>query len=246
MNTNNMVLLDKRKISLNQNIELNNSGNGVIFNGKLGVGVLNEQDIFKNTKGSLKTIKVNQVNTHFFENKNQFGKFVKESQKKSHKKAKDNIIVRIVSNVDEKRSKPLAGLYTSIVSNIIDGLNEGYRFKIKLSGVGYRASIIDLPKTNEDINKVNLEEKQKEKENSKPTKAILFKLGYSHQISVAIPNDLLVVSIKPTILSVIGSDLEKLTQFLHDIRALRKPEPYKGKGIILQNEIIRRKESKKK
>ena len=71
-------------------------------------------------------------------------------------------------------------------------------------------------------------------------------MGYSHDIKLAIPNDLDVKCIKPTEISVNGINKQKVGQFASEIRMLRKPEPYKGKGIKYQDEFIRRKEGKKK
>ena len=71
-------------------------------------------------------------------------------------------------------------------------------------------------------------------------------LGYSHDIKLAIPNDLEVKCTKPTEILVSGIDKQKVGQFSSEIRRLRKPEPYKGKGIKYQEEFIRRKEGKKK
>ena len=71
-------------------------------------------------------------------------------------------------------------------------------------------------------------------------------MGFSHDIKLAVPNDLEVKCAKPTELVVSGIDKQKVGQFASEIRRLRRPEPYKGKGVKYQEELIRRKEGKKK
>ena len=75
---------------------------------------------------------------------------------------------------------------------------------------------------------------------------LTLQLGYSHDIKLAIPNDLEVNCTKPTEISISGIDKQKVGQFASEVRALRKPEPYKGKGVRYSDEVIRRKEGKKK
>ena len=75
---------------------------------------------------------------------------------------------------------------------------------------------------------------------------LTLQLGYSHDIKLAIPDDLEVKCAKPTEISISGIDKQKVGQFASEVRALRKPEPYKGKGVRYSDEVIRRKEGKKK
>ena len=91
---------------------------------------------------------------------------------------------------------------------------------LEINGVGYRASI--------------------------EGEILTLQLGYSHDIKLAIPGDLEVKCSKPTEILVSGIDKQKVGQFASEIRKLRKPEPYKGKGIKYQEEFVRRKEGKKK
>ena len=90
----------------------------------------------------------------------------------------------------------------------------------RINGVGYRASIAE--------------------------NILTLQLGFSHDIKLAIPDDIEVKCTKPTELVISGIDKQKVGQFAAEIRSLRKPEPYKGKGVKYQEEIIRRKEGKKK
>ena len=100
------------------------------------------------------------------------------------------------------------------------GVSEGYTRNLEINGVGYRASI--------------------------EGNILTLQLGYSHDIKLAIPSDLDVKCVKPTEISVNGINKQKVGQFASEIRRLRKPEPYKGKGIKYQEEFVRRKEGKKK
>ena len=116
--------------------------------------------------------------------------------------------------------KAMAGTMRALINNYMIGVSEGYTKNIKLNGVGYRASVGDG--------------------------ILTLQLGYSHDIKLAIPNDLEVKCNKPTEISISGIDKQKVGQFASEVRALRKPEPYKGKGVKYSDEVIRRKEGKKK
>ena len=134
----------------------------------------------------------------------------------------DNGIIEVSRPTDQKRHRSLHGLYRSLVANMIKGVSEGYKTEQELVGVGYRAS-----------NKGQLLE---------------LSLGFSHNVLVELPTE-----IKVTTASEKGQN-PKITLESHDkqllgmvaakIRSLRKPEPYKGKGIKFSGEILRRKAGK--
>ena len=127
----------------------------------------------------------------------------------------------IVSPINNSKSSVSAwGLMRTIINNMVIGVEEGFSKTLIVNGVGYRATV------GEGI--------------------LTLQLGYSHDIKLAIPSDLEVKCIKPTEISISGIDKQKVGQFASEVRALRKPEPYKGKGVRYSNEIIRRKEGKKK
>ena len=128
--------------------------------------------------------------------------------------------ITIVPLNETKNAKSAWGMTRTIVNNMVLGVSEGYTKNLEINGVGYRASI--------------------------EGNILTLQLGYSHDIKLAIPGDLDVKCIKPTEVSVNGINKQKVGQFASEIRKLRKPEPYKGKGIKYQNEFIRRKEGKKK
>lgn len=112
----------------------------------------------------------------------------------------------------------LWGTYGSHISNMIEGVNTPFTQKLIIEGIGYKADI-------------------------KGDK-IVFNLGFSHQISVQIPEGLTLKTDKNAVI-ITGVDKEKVSQFAAYIRSLKKPEPYKGKGIMYEGERIRRKQGKK-
>ena len=127
----------------------------------------------------------------------------------------------IVSPINNSKSSVSAwGLMRTIINNMVIGVEEGFSKTLIVNGVGYRATV------GEGI--------------------LTLQLGYSHDIKLAIPNDLEVKCTKPTEISISGIDKQKVGQFASEVRALRKPEPYKGKGVRYSDEVIRRKEGKKK
>ncbi len=127
----------------------------------------------------------------------------------------------LVSPIDNTKSaKGAWGLIRTIINNMVAGVEEGFTKSLVVNGVGYRATVDDG--------------------------ILTLQLGYSHDIKLAIPDDLEVKCTKPTEISISGIDKQKVGQFASEIRALRKPEPYKGKGIRYSDEVIRRKEGKKK
>jgi large subunit ribosomal protein L6 len=110
------------------------------------------------------------------------------------------------------------GTYASHVRNMLKGVTEGFSKKLIVEGVGYKWDV--------------------------QGKTLNLALGFSHPVKVAIPEGLTVVAEKGT-LTISGHDKEVIGQFAADIRALKKPEPYKGKGIRYEGEVIRRKQGKK-
>ena len=114
----------------------------------------------------------------------------------------------------------IAGTTRALINNMVVGVKDGFNKVLEINGVGYRASIAE--------------------------NILTLQLGFSHDIKLAIPDDIEVKCTKPTELVISGIDKQKVGQFAAEIRSLRKPEPYKGKGVKYQEEIIRRKEGKKK
>jgi len=127
-------------------------------------------------------------------------------------------IVLEVLNIT-KEDKKYLGLYSSLLKKNLKGISQKFKLNIFLNGIGFKVKKI---------------------ENN-----LVFKLGYSHDIIFGIPKDIEVSIVKMTQIIVYGSNWSKLTQFAHNIKRLKKVEPYKGKGILLKNEKILRKEGKK-
>ena len=119
---------------------------------------------------------------------------------------------------DERRSKALHGLTRTLVANMVTGVTEGFERKLEIVGVGYRvqAKGSDLE----------------------------FALGFSHPVVVSPPEGITFVVESPTRFSVTGIDKQQVGQVAANIRKLRKPEPYKGKGIRYFGEPVRRKQGK--
>lgn len=117
-------------------------------------------------------------------------------------------------------SSKMWGTVRSQISNTILGVSSGFKKELQLNGVGYKASL--------------------------KGKTLELLLGYSHPINFVIPEDIKVDLPKPTEIIISGISKHKVGQIAANIRSYRKPEPYKGKGIKYKDEVIRRKEGKKK
>ena len=132
-------------------------------------------------------------------------------------KQEDNQVVVTRPN-DLKKMKSLHGLTRSLIANMITGVSEGYEKKLEINGVGYRAQ--------------------------KKGKEITFNLGFSHPVVMTDPEGIETEMDGQNIIIGKGIDKEKVGQYAAEIRELRKPEPYKGKGIKYADEVIRRKVGK--
>lgn len=130
--------------------------------------------------------------------------------------------IQVSRPTEQKRHKALHGLYRSLVSNMVQGVSEGYKLNLEVIGVGYKAAVTN-----------NILELQ---------------LGYSHNVYVAVPSEIKVSAVtekgqNPKIY-LEGSDKQLLGDVAAKIRSLRKVEPYKGKGIRFIGEQVRRKAGK--
>ena len=125
-----------------------------------------------------------------------------------------------VARADEEReSRALHGLFRSLVANMVTGVTDGYRRGLEIVGVGYRAT-------------------------AQGDRALELAVGYSHTVKVEAPEGITFEVPSNTRIDVVGIDKEKVGQVAADIRAIRKPEPYKGKGIRYEGEQVRRKAGK--
>lgn len=119
---------------------------------------------------------------------------------------------------DEERHKALHGLTRTLVANMVEGVTTGFKKVLEITGVGYKAEI-------------------------KPYGALL-SLGFSHQIEYKAPAGVTITAPNPTTVVIEGASKEHVGQVAAEIRSFRKPEPYKGKGVKYQGEVIRRKAGK--
>lgn len=131
-------------------------------------------------------------------------------------------IVTVSRPTEQKRHKAMHGLYRSIINNMIEGVNNGYKISLELVGVGYKATMQGQ----------NLE----------------LALGYSHNIFLGLPSEITANAVtekgKSPVITLEGIDKQLIGQVAAKIRSLRKVEPYKGKGIRFVGEVVRRKAGK--
>ena len=132
----------------------------------------------------------------------------------------EQISDKLVLNVhkETKDSRCLYGLYRTLINNMIVGVTNEFKITLNLKGVGFRGTV--------------------------QGKSLILNLGFSHPVQIVIPDDISVEVVQNTTLNLKSSNKENLGIFASKIRSWRKPEPYKGKGILYQNEIIKRKAGK--
>jgi large subunit ribosomal protein L6 len=119
---------------------------------------------------------------------------------------------------DTRLARALHGLSRAIVANMVEGVTKGYEKKLEIVGVGYLAAVQN--------NKLQL------------------RVGFANEVQLPIPKGLTVTCPDQTHVSIKGSDKQLVGQFAAEVRAVRKPEPYKGKGIRYDGEVVRRKAGK--
>ena len=130
----------------------------------------------------------------------------------------DNGVVTVKRPNDEKHTKQLHGTTRALLHNMVVGVSEGYAKELQLVGIGFRASV--------------------------KGDTLTMQVGYSHPVEMKIPAGLEVTCGSAIDIKVAGIDKQLVGEFAANIRSVRKPEPYKGKGIRYKDEHIRRKEGK--
>jgi large subunit ribosomal protein L6 len=128
--------------------------------------------------------------------------------------------IKVDPRSETKRAQAMWGTSRAQVANLIHGVTAGFEKKLEITGVGYKAAVAG--------------------------KNLQLSLGYSHDIIFPIPNGIAIVTPRPTEVGITGIDKRQVGQVAAEIRALRPPEPYKGKGVKYAGEFIFRKEGKKK
>lgn len=122
-----------------------------------------------------------------------------------------------IQNKDVKFEKSLWGLTRSLVANAVQGVTQGFEKKLEINGVGFRGSVTG--------------------------KMLNLALGFSHPVDVPVPENL-TATIEKNVITISGIDKQAVGEFAAKVRALKKPEPYKGKGIKYSDEVVRRKAGK--
>ncbi|HSM19077.1 MAG TPA: 50S ribosomal protein L6 [Hyphomicrobiales bacterium] len=121
---------------------------------------------------------------------------------------------------ESKRARAMWGMSRTLVSNIVTGVSEGFSQTLEIVGVGYRAAV--------------------------QGNQLMLNLGFSHDVSYPIPEDITIQCPRPVEIVISGKDRQQVGQVAAEIRGFRPPEPYKGKGVRYAGEYIFRKEGKKK
>ena len=130
----------------------------------------------------------------------------------------DNGVITVTRPNDFKENRSLHGLTRTLIANMVQGVNEGFKKELEINGIGYRAA--------------------------KQGKDLVLNIGYSHDVIMPEKDGITVEVPAPNKIIISGPDKQKVGQFAAEVRGKRPPEPYKGKGIKYVDEVIRRKEGK--
>lgn len=130
----------------------------------------------------------------------------------------DNGTIFVERPDDNKKNKALHGLTRALIANMVTGVTGGYKKTLEIIGVGYKAE--------------------------KRGKNLVLNVGYSHPVEYPEPTGITLTAPTPTTVVIEGTDKQKVGQVAAELRAVRRPEPYKGKGIRYQGEQVRRKAGK--
>jgi large subunit ribosomal protein L6 len=128
--------------------------------------------------------------------------------------------IKVDPRSPSKQARALWGTSRARIANLVEGVTKGFEKRLEITGVGYRAAA--------------------------QGKVLKLSLGYSHEIDFPAPDGVTITTPKPTEIMIAGIDKQRVGQAAAEIRSLRPPEPYKGKGVKYSDEFIFRKEGKKK
>jgi large subunit ribosomal protein L6 len=126
--------------------------------------------------------------------------------------------IRVSRPDDERQNRALHGLTRSLIANMVEGVTKGYEKRLKIEGVGYQARM--------------------------DKKSVVLTVGYANTINLTPPDGVIVEVPDVNTIIVKGADRQKVGQFAAEVRRSRPPEPYKGKGVRYEDEVVRRKEGK--
>jgi large subunit ribosomal protein L6 len=127
-------------------------------------------------------------------------------------------VIRVSRPDDERENRALHGLTRSLIANMVEGVTKGFEKRLRIEGIGYQARM--------------------------EKKTLVLTVGYANAVPMTPPEGVAVELPDPTTIVIRGADKQKVGQFAAEVRKVRKPEPYKGKGIRYENEQVRRKEGK--
>jgi len=133
---------------------------------------------------------------------------------------KEEGLIKVSPKSSDSFSRSMWGTTRNRINNMVKGVSSGFSKQLEIRGVGYRAAISG--------------------------NILTMSLGYSHEIKFVVPSDIQLKIDKQTQIDINGIDVEKVSRVAAEIRSLRKPEPYKGKGVRYSDEHVRSKEGKKK
>lgn len=128
--------------------------------------------------------------------------------------------VTVTPKSKSQRARTMWGTTRQNINNLIKGVSEGYKRELQIEGVGFKAAV--------------------------QGKTLVLNIGFSHEVRYAMPEGITIATPKPTTIVVSGADKQRVGQTAAEIRGMKKPEPYKGKGIKFEGEWILRKAGKKK
>jgi large subunit ribosomal protein L6 len=130
----------------------------------------------------------------------------------------DAKVIQVKRPDDDRQNRALHGLTRSLIANMVQGVSKGFEKKLKIEGIGYQARM--------------------------DKKKVVLTVGYANAVEMEPPAGVTVELPDPTTIVIRGPDKQAVGQFAAEVRGVRKPEPYKGKGIRYENEQVRRKEGK--
>ncbi len=134
--------------------------------------------------------------------------------------AQDGDRITVTPRSNSRLARNMWATSRTLINNLVVGVSEGFTKQLEINGVGYRAAV--------------------------QGKDLVLQLGYSHEVRHAIPEGITVKCERPTAITISGADKQRVGQMAAEVRAYRKPEPFKGKGVKYADETILRKEGKKK
>lgn len=132
--------------------------------------------------------------------------------------AKDGDTITVTRPNDEKENRSLHGLTRTLIANMVEGVHNGFSKNLEIVGIGYRANM--------------------------QGKDLVLSVGYSHTVTMTPPEGITITVPAPNQIVISGPDKQQVGQFASEVRGVRPPEPYKGKGIRYADEYVRRKEGK--